>query len=232
MNNVGSKMLGVLQSQLPPNSEIVQIVSKDDTESTLIANINGVKTPFVLPKINLTELYKNRNEFVLAEDGELYSDVIARAATKLNLELIKDIDYHVSDGIVFGDDSAFTLNVKILSDSLMYSGDFNIDIVNNNALVFTKANVEPDITDLQVMINLTRNVLELESPPVVTTPLTGSILTTLKENLRSYSVIVSEALESEFNNAVITQLDNDGISDVAFFNIGDKLCYFRYKVKA
>ena len=54
MNNVGSKMLGVLQSQLPPNSEIVQIVSKDNNESMLIANVNGTKTPFVLPKVNLT----------------------------------------------------------------------------------------------------------------------------------------------------------------------------------
>ena len=232
MNNVGSKMLGVLQSQLPPNSEIVQIVSKDNNESMLIANVNGTKTPFVLPKVNLTELYKNRNEFVLAKDGELYADVIERAAKKLNLELIKDIDFHVSGGIAFNGDSAFTLNVKILSDSLMYSGDLNIDIVNSEALVFSKENVTPDITDLQVMVNLTRNVLELEAPPVPSTPLTGTILTNIKENLRSYSVIISEALESEFNNATIIKLDNDGISDVAFFNIGDKICYFRYKVKA
>ena len=119
MNNVGSKMLEVLQSQLPPNSEIVQIVSKDDNESMLIANVNGTKTPFVLPKVNLTELYKNRNEFVLAKDGELYADVIERAVKKLDLELIKDIDFHVSGGIAFNGDSAFTLNVKILSDSFL-----------------------------------------------------------------------------------------------------------------
>ena len=113
MNNVGSKMLGVLQSQLPPNSEIVQIVSKDDTESMLIANVNGTKTPFVLPKVNFTELYKNRNEFVLAKEGELYADVIERAVKKLDLELIKDIDFHVSGRIAFNGDSAFPVGESL-----------------------------------------------------------------------------------------------------------------------
>lgn len=213
-----------VQSKLPPYLIYKRMYPVNDKETVIeVSDYEGNKS-FIMRKVDLGTLFPN-SIVLTVEENVTFNHLYATVSSMYGLGLVIGIDYYNNDLIKLNGSESVLESLPILSDSYGYRGSINVILINKNNSIprslpikdLSTMKTEYYLTDIKVKSSLVSRVFKsspnslLFSGDRISSHFHLMIMEYLKNEFDTFTIM---EWESAIGSSVVTDLINDGLSDI------------------
>lgn len=215
-------------ASLPEGVKLNRIYSLGLYRTAVETRQDNVQTEWVMEKINIADFF-SVIPFMVVDTQVTYAEVYEYISNKFNLGLVSGIDYFNNETIVVGDERQY-VQLPIMEDSYGYFGITGCYLVKPGTTMMTPMG-ERDLTqcsqsefNVEVRVKTTLAGAILSDPDngllFIENRFTGKMIKLIKDVLnRQFPDGQSVITDSDLRQGVITNVINDGLTDIAVFRL-------------
>lgn len=215
-------------ASLPEGVELNRIYALGPYRTAVETRQDNVPSEGIMEKINIGDLFSTI-PFMVVGNQVTYAEIYEYVSNKFNLGLVSGIDYFNGETIIVEDQRQY-VQLPIMEDSYGYFGSMGCYLVKRGTTMSTEME-QRDLTQCsQSVFNLEVRVKTTLAGTIFTDPdngllfienrLSGKLIKLIKDTLNKQFPDGQDVVsDSDLRQGVVTHLINDGLTDIAVFQL-------------